>query len=49
LRDVSLDFHRLYTGYNYTVTFILNPGAITFTANAAHWANGQTGNARVEE
>jgi len=49
LNTVSDDFLRLYTGYNYTVTFTLNPGAITFTANAAHWADGQQGDAQVKE
>lgn len=49
LREVSDDFLRFYTGYNYTLSFLIDPDAITFTANATKWADGQQGDAQVKE
>jgi len=37
LRDISPELYHLYTGYNYTLSFLIDSDAITFTANAANW------------
>lgn len=42
LRDIDPELQQFCTGYNYTLSFLINPDQIIFTANACNWADGAT-------